>query len=453
MATTDDAPVRVMPQSAEAEVAVIASILINPRETLDRCVELLSPDHFYQRSHQVIFSTICAMYAKGEAVDTVTLTTRLRDLGKLEEVGGASPLHKLAVTFPTTAHLEHYLGILREKHHLRRLIEAATRAVQSAYDTQQDVEKVLDQAQTEILNLGDGGSRQETIPIKEIAERVVCRVRELHESRGKLPGLSWGFRDLNKLTFGLRAAEMVVIAARPGVGKTSLALNIAEKLVLDEKIPVAVFSLEMTAEQLALRMACSKARINSWNLYSGGIAEKDIQEFSRAAGIIGSSPLYILDAPQPTISQLRASARRLKSLHKIQFLVIDYLQLVRGSGLSRNDGREREVSMISAGIKALAKDLDIPVLVLSQLNREMERNERKPRLSDLRESGAIEQDADIVCLMVQADPPEDGARRSSEPLTVDVSIAKNRNGPVGEIKLTFLREYTRFEDHTDQEDI
>jgi replicative DNA helicase len=239
---------------------------------------------------------------------------------------------------------------------------------------------------------------------------------------------------------------MIVIAARPGIGKTSLALNVAERLVLDEKIPVGIFSLEMTSEQLALRMACAKAKINMWKLYHGGASERDLQEFVRGAGLIGNSPLYILDTPQISISQLRASGRRLKSRYNIPLLIIDYLQIMVSGGNSGRDNREREVAMISGGIKALAKDLNIPVIVLSQLNRQMERDERKPKLSDLRESGSIEQDADIVCLMARKDAYDEETGKPEKAIEADLIIAKNRNGPVGEIKLTFFPEWTRFED-------
>lgn len=448
MATTEVAP-RVMPQSNEAEVAVIGSILLSPNEALDRCIEQLSSDHFYQRNHQTIFSSILAMHAKGDPIDAITLTTRLKDLGKLEEVGGAYYISKLSVAFPTAAHVDFYIGILREKYQLRRLIETATSAIQQAYESQDEAAKVMDQVETQVLKICEDEVKKEDESIKEIAERMVQKVSQIQENRGKLPGLSWGFRDLNKLTFGLRPAEMVVIAARPGIGKTSLALNVAEKLVLDENIPVAIFSLEMTAEQLALRMACSKAKVNMWHLYHGGTSDKSLQEFVRAAGMIGNSPLHILDTPQISISQLRASARRLKTRQGIQLIIIDYLQLMVGSGLGRNDNREREVASISGGLKALAKDLDIPVIVLSQLNRQMDKDDSKPRISNLRESGAIEQDADIVCLLARKDAYDEETGSPEKAIQADVIIAKNRNGPVGEIKLTFLADYTRFEDSTD----
>jgi replicative DNA helicase len=448
MATTEVAA-RVMPQSSEAEVAVIGSILLSPNEALDRCMEQLTPDHFYQRSHQIIFTSITMMQTKGEPIDAVTLTTRLKDIGKLEEVGGAYYISKLSVAFPTAAHVDFYIGILREKLQLRRLIETATTAIQNAYESQDDVVRVMDQAETNMLKICEDEAKKESETIKEVTERMVTRVSEIQENRGKLPGLSWGFRDLNKLTFGLRPGEMIVIAARPGIGKTSLALNVAEKLVLEEKIPVGFFSLEMTAEQLALRMACSKARINMWQLYHGGTSEKSLQEFVRAAGMIGNSPLHILDTPQISISQLRASARRLKSRHQIQLVVIDYLQLMVGSGLGRNDNREREVASISGGLKALAKDLEVPVIVLSQLNRQMEKEDGKPKLSNLRESGAIEQDADVVCLLARKDAYDEESGIPKDAIQADLIIAKNRNGPVGEIKLTFFPEYTRFEDSTD----
>lgn len=448
MASTTELISRVMPQSGEAEIAVLGSILLSPNEALDRCMETLTPEHFYQRSHQIIYATIQAMRTKGEPVDVITVTTRLKDASKLEEVGGAYYLSKLSVTFPTSAHVEFYVSILSEKYLLRRLIEAATSAIEHAYTSQDEPDQIMDRIETDILRICEGNVKKEVESIKEIAERVVVNVQKIQENRGKLPGLSWGFRDLNKLTFGLRPAEMVVIAARPGIGKTSLALNVAERLALEEKIPVGIFSLEMTSEQLALRMACSKARVNLWSLYHGGVSEKQISEFSRAASAIGNSPLYILDSSQITISQLRASARRLKARFDIKLLIIDYLQLMGSSGGGRNDSREREVAVISGGIKALAKDLEIPIIVLSQLNRQMERDERKPKLSDLRESGSIEQDADIVCLMARDDAYDKESGVPEKAIPAHVIIAKNRNGPVGEIMLTFLSEYTRFEDST-----
>ncbi len=437
-----------MPQSAEAEAAVLAAVLINPNETLGQCLRVLSPDHFYQRSHQIIFQICEGMFEKGEPIDVVTVTTRLKDAGRIEEVGGAYYLSKLSMSLPTTAHTEFYVGILREKFQLRRLIEAATRAIQSAYGAQDDVGQVVDQAEADILKVCEQESDKELENIKEITERMVSKVIESQKHRGKLPGLSWGFRDLNKLTFGLRNAEMIVIAARPGIGKTSLALNVAEKLSLDEGVPVGFVSLEMTAEQLALRMACSRARVDAWKLHEGSATPSQMQEFVRAATIIGKSPLYVLDSSQITIGQLRASARRLKARHGIKILMIDYLQLVLAGGGGRNDNREREVALISGGIKALAKELDIPVIVLTQLNRQMERDNREPRLSDLRESGAIEQDADIVCLMARKDAVEEGTGDPSKAIVAEVHIRKNRNGPVGDLSLTFFPEYTRFEDCT-----
>ncbi len=443
---------RVMPQSAEAEVAVLGSILLSPSEVLDRCQEILSPAHFYQRSHQIIFETIQAMSAKGEPIDSVTLTTRLKDINRLEEVGGAYGLGRLIVSYPTAAHVEFYINILHEKYQLRCLIESASQAIQMAYESQDEVAKVMDSVEAEILKVCEGNVRKDVQSIKEITERMMENVIKIQESGGKMAGLSWGFRDLNKYTFGLRPGEMIVVAARPGIGKTSLALNVAEKLVLEEKIPVAVFSLEMTADQLALRMACSKARVNMWSLYHGGVAERTLQEFSRAAGVIGNSPLYIMDTPQITISQLRAMSRRLKKQKNVGLIIIDYLQLMSAGMMGRNDNREREVALISGGIKSLAMELKIPIIVLSQMNRKSDQEEGgKPKLSNLRESGAIEQDADIVCLLHRKEAKDEGGI-PLDAITAEVSIAKNRNGPVGDLKLTFLTKYTRFEDSSDIED-
>ena len=449
MASTEIAP-RVMPHSVEAEVAVLSSILFNPVEALDHSVELLSPDHFYQRGHQIIFSTMLAMHGKGEPVDAITLTTRLKDAGKLEEVGGSHYVSKISSAMPTAAHVEFYIGILREKHRLRRLIEVASAAVADAFESQSEPQQLMDRIETDVMKICDDDHKK-IESIKEITDRMVQTVNDIQNNRGKLAGVSWGFRDLNKVTMGLRPSEMVVIAARPGIGKTSLALNVAEKLVLEEKISVGIFSLEMTADQLALRMACSRARLNIWDLYHGGVTDRTLREFSTAAGMIGNSPLHIIDTSQMGIAQLRASARRMKSREGIQILIIDYLQLMVGSGLNRNDNREREVAAISNGIKSLAKELNIPVIVLSQLNRQSEQEGGKPKLSNLRESGAIEQDADIVYLLSRKDAYEEESGAAMDAIPAEVIIAKNRNGPTGEIKLTFFPKYTRFEDFSAEE--
>jgi replicative DNA helicase len=444
-------PPRTMPQSPEAEVAVLGSILLNPTDTLDACLEQVTAEFFYQRSHRILFETIAAMNAKGEPIDTVTVTTRLKDAGKLEEIGGAYYISKLSVSFPTASNVEFYLNILKEKYQLRKLIEVAGNAIQLAHDAPDEIENIMDQVERDILKVCEGTNQKEVEPISEITERMIFNVQRIQENRGKLPGLSWGFRELNKITMGLRSGEMIVIAARPGIGKTSIALNVAEKLVLEEKIPVGVFSLEMTAEQLALRMACSKARVNAWKLYEGGMSERSLQDFVRASGLIGNSPLHILDQSQITIAQLRASARRLKVKHDVKLLIIDYLQLMQAGGMGRNDNREREVAAISGGIKALSKELEVPIIVLCQLNRDMERDNRKPRLSDLRESGAIEQDADMVCLLARDPAWDSEAGKAQSAVVADLIVAKNRNGPVGEVKLTYLADYTRFEDHTSLE--
>lgn len=446
MSTTEVAP-RVMPQSSEAEIAVLGAILINPTEALDRCLEMLSVEHFYQRSHRIIFETMGAMRHRGEPIDAITVTTRLKDAGKIDEVGGPYYISRLSVAFPTAAHIDFFIEILKEKCQLRQLIEAATAAIHSAYNSQDDVGKVIDKVETDIFAIGDGDLRKDAEPIKVIADRVVANMVQMQESGHKTEEVQWGFRDLDDKTLGLRKAEMVVVAARPGVGKTALALNVAEKLILEQGKAVAIFSLEMTADQLALRMACSKARVNLQRLYRGSVDEKSLQEFSRAAKALGNSKLFILDTPQISIDHLRASARRLENREKIQIVIVDYLQLMAESG-NRNDSRERQVAILSAGLKALAKELNIPVLVLSQLNREMERGGRAPRLSDLRESGSIEQDADVVCLMNRQAAYDEETGRPEPAYPVDIVIAKNRNGPVGEIKLTFLAEYTRFEDFT-----
>jgi len=445
---------RPVPFSEEAEIAVLSCAFLSPQEALHVCAEKVRPDHFHRPAHRAIYETILQMNGANEAIDLVTVTQRLTDAQLLDRVGGAEYLHEILTSEATSANIQYYLDILRQKYVLRQLIETGTDIVKQAYDGAGDASELLDAFEQNVFRIRDRQELQGIRNIKTITDAAVHRISEIHDSRGQLKGVSWGFRDLNKYTYGLNPGNMIVIAARPGVGKTSLALNVVEKLVLpgavdSPAIPTAVFSLEMTAEELATRMIFSRARKSITDLREARLGKSDLVELCRVANLLGSSPLFVDDTPQISIMQLRAKARRLKKQHNIQLIVIDYLQLMRGER-RRDDNREREVAEISGSIKGLAKDLNLPILILSQLNRESVRDGSKPTIANLRESGAIEQDADIVCLLAESGNVDDeqseaDARRGRE---LEVLVAKNRHGPTGTVKLTFLRHCTRFEDHS-----
>lgn len=448
--TSSETAVRTMPHNTLAEETVLSAILTDPENTIDRCVEKLSPAHFYVRGNRIIYETCLAMRERAEVVETNSVVSRLKDAGRLEEVGGIFRVNQIATAFVTAANVDYYLGLLQEKHQLRRVIESSTRFIQMAHERQDAVEQVMDEVEKDMLALCESGAKAER-DFREITQEMLANVTKINQLKGKLPGLNWGYRDLNKLTFGLKPGEMIVVAARPGIGKTALALNVAEKIAVDEGKPIGFMSLEMSAEALALRLACSRAKVNSRSFYYHSVNEGEMKEFSQAAKAIEGAPIHIIEAPMISISQLRSSTRRLHAKHKIEALFVDYLQLVQPSGLGgRNDSREREVAQVSAGLKSLAVELKIPIVVLSQLNRESLKRDGGPQLSDLRESGAIEQDADIVCLLSRKDAAND--RGEPEKCVVaEVYVAKNRNGPVGDLKLTFFPEFTRFEDYRESD--
>lgn len=444
---------RPVPASEEAEIAVLSCAFLSPQEALHVCAEKIRPDHFHRPAHRSIYETLLDMNAANEGIDLVTVTQKLDDAMLLEKVGGAEYLHEILTSEATSANIQYYLEILHQKHILRQLIETGTDIVKQAYDGAEDATELLDAFEQNVFKIRDRQDASIQRTIKSITDEAVHRISEIHDSKGKLKGVSWGFRDLNKFTYGLNPGNMIVLAARPGMGKTSLALNVVEKLVLPNQadtqpIPTAVFSLEMTAEELATRMIFSRARKSVTDLREARLSKADLVELCRVANLLGNSPLFIDDTAQISMMQLRAKARRLKKQHNIQLIVIDYLQLMKGER-RRDDNREREVAEISGSIKGLAKDLNLPILILSQLNRESVREGSKPTIANLRESGAIEQDADIVCLLADAadsdNASSDGdSRRGAE---LEVLVAKNRHGPTGSVKLTFLRHCTRFEDH------
>lgn len=436
------------PHSPEAERGVLACILLAPSETMSDCLGKLrvSAALFYDLRHQTLFEVLREMFERNEPIDLITLQQRLKDRNLLDKVGGLTYLTGLPDAAPSAANLKFYLEIVKEKYVLRNLLRTCGDIMARVQRHAGDVDELLDSVERDILHISETRVEQGAVEIRELVKKAINTVEDFHKRQGMLTGISTGFVDLDRMTYGLHQGEMIVIAARPSVGKTSLAMNIAEHVAVDQKLPVAVFSLEMTGEALALRMLCSRARVNLRNAREGFLAERDFPKLTDAAGRLAGAPLYIDDSSGLSILQLRARARRLEQQYKIRLFVVDYLQLLHSTS-RRAENRQQEIADISSGLKALAKELKVPVIVLSQLNRELERDKnRKPRLSDLRESGAIEQDADVVGLLYRPSSDEDeSSGPESDAVPINLLIAKQRNGPTGEIPLTFLKPYTRFE--------
>ncbi len=440
---------RLPPHSAEAEKGVLGCVLLAPHEGMGVCIEKFKggSDVFYDLRHQSVFELLAEMYDQKEAIDLITVQQKLKDRKQLDAIGGISYLAELVDSVPSAANLEYYLDIVREKFLLRKMIQTCTGVVGRAYEFEGEVDSLLDEIERDVLRISEERIETSSRTIKELVHKAINTIEEFHQRQGMLTGVATGFRDLDKMTSGLHGGEMVVIAARPSMGKTSLAMNIAEHVALEERLPVGVFSLEMTSESLVLRMLCSRSRVNLRNIRDGFLAERDFPKLTGAASKLANAPLFIDDSSGLSILQLRAKARRMFQQFGIRLFVIDYLQLLNSTS-RRAENRQQEIADISNGIKALAKELNVPVIVLSQLNRELEKDKnRKPRLSDLRESGAIEQDADLVALLYKPSSGEedDAPSQEQEAVAVNLYIAKQRNGPTGDVPLTFLKGYTRFE--------
>ncbi len=444
---------RLPPHSPEAEQGVLGCILLSPNDCLGECITALKSgaEVFYDLRHQTIFGLLAEMFDRREPIDLITLQQRLKDRQLLEQVGGVAYLAGLPDTVPSAANLAYYLEIVQEKYLLRQMIKVCTDVVGRVYDYEGEVDALMDEVERDVLHISESRVQSRTSTIKELVKKAINTIEEYHQRQGALTGIGTGFTDLDKMTMGLHGGEMIVIAARPSVGKTSLAMNIAEHVAIDEGLPVGVFSLEMTAESLVLRILCSRSRVNLRNIREGFLAERDFPKLTGSAGKLAKAPLFIDDSSGLSILQFRAKARRMYQQHGIRLFVIDYLQLLHSTS-RRADNRQQEIADISSGIKALAKELNVPIIVLSQLNRDLEREKgRPPRLSDLRESGAIEQDADVVGLLYKPTRQGEDEEPANEPgdseaAAVNLLIAKQRNGPAGEdVHLTFLKPYTRFE--------
>ena len=423
-------------------------MLISPREIIAECVERITEEYFYVPAHQTVYTVLVELWNAGAGIDLITFTQTLRDRNILDAVGGAPFVTSLYTFVPTAANVMYYLEIVREKYVLRQIISACTESVRRAYEEQDEVNSLLDEVEQKVFAVGEDRFKGQMPGMKEQVMGALESIEQLWERRGGITGISTGFSELDRMTNGLHEAEMIVIAARPSMGKTALAMNIAEHVAISSKLPVAVFSLEMSSQQLVQRLLCSRARVNLQKVREGFLAERDFPSLTSAASKLAEAQIYIDDTAGLSILELRAKARRLKAQKDIQLIVIDYLQLLKSTTRRAQDNRQLEISEISSGIKGLAKELKLPIIVLAQLNRQPEaRSGGKPRLSDLRESGSIEQDADLVGLLVRPEVyEEDEDARAEKAGEAELIIAKQRNGPVGEGPLTFLKEFTRFED-------
>lgn len=443
---------RAPPHSVEAEQGVLGSMLLSPKEVIPEVVGQVGPDYFYVPSHQTIFVALVDMWDSGEAVDLITFTQRLRDMGHLETVGGPALITNLYSFVPTAANVGYYVDIVRDKYILRSLIATSTENVWRAYEEQDEVGPLLDEAESRLLSIGDDRYKTDVRSMKDNVMVAIEQIGDAYERKGGIIGIATGFSEFDRMTGGLRDSEMVVIAARPSMGKTALAMNIAEHVTVNDGKAVGVFSLEMSVDQLTQRLLCSRARVNLQKLRDGFLGERDFPSLTAAAAKLSEAKMLIDDSSGMSILELRAKARRMKSKHDICLVIVDYLQLLRSTSKRGQENRQVEVSEISAGLKNLAKEIKVPVVVLAQLNRQPEaRHGGRPRLSDLRESGSIEQDADLVALLTRPEIyEEDHEVRAEMAGEAELIIAKQRNGPVGEVPLTFLKEFTRFEDRARQ---
>ncbi len=439
--TTEKLP----PQNVEAEQSVLGALMID-KNAIIKIADLVNEEDFYKNSHGKIYKTMLYLYEHHEPIDLLSLSNRLKETNNLKEIGGHSYLASLANAVPTAANVVHYAKIVAKKSVLRRLIDNSSQIIANAYNETEEIDKILDEAEQKIFAVSQKHIRQDFTPVKPILEEAFNRIDELHKNKGKLRGVPTGFKDLDNILAGLQKSNLVILGARPSVGKSSLALDLARHAAIKEKVSVGVFSLEMSKEEVIDRLICAEANVDLWKLRTGNLSSSgDNDDFSRighAMGALSEAPIYIDDTAGLNVLEMRTMARRLQAEHGLEMIIVDYLQLMEGRG--NIDNRVQEVSEISRSLKGLARELNIPVVALSQLSRGIESRgggDQKPRLSDLRDSGSIEQDADVV-LFIYREPKEDSENKN----IASIIIAKHRNGPIGEVKLFFNQQYTSFRD-------
>lgn len=433
---TDHTP----PQNIEAEQAVIGAIFLEP-DSLTTASEILIPEDFYRGSHQRVYRVMLDLSEKGEPVDLITVTAELANQQILEELGGVSYLSDLANSVPTAANIEYYAKIIEEKSILRRLIRTATTIATEGYSYEEELEDLLSEAERKILEVSQRKNSGAFQSIKDVLVEAYDSIEVLHNRKGDVTGIPTGFADLDRITAGFQRNDLIIVAARPSVGKTAFALNIAQNVATKTDENVAIFSLEMGAQQLVMRMLCAEGNIDAQRLRTGKMTEDDWKKLTMAMGSLSNAGIYIDDTPGIKVNDIRAKCRRLKQEQGLGMILIDYLQLIQGSG-GRSENRQQEVSEISRSLKALARELSVPVIALSQLSRGVEsRQDKRPMMSDIRESGSIEQDADIVGFLYRDDYYD---KESENQNIIEIIIAKQRNGPVGTVELAFVKEYNKF---------
>jgi replicative DNA helicase len=445
MPKTPSDPHRLPPQNLEAEQCVLGSVLLQ-QGALAKILDLLIPEDFYREAHKIIFTAMVSLFEKNEPQDIITVTNILKNKNQLDELGGPAYLANLTDIVPVAANITYYAKIIRSKAILRRLIQTSTEIAARCYEEQDDIDRLVDDAEQTIFEISHSKSNQAFQALSKIIPETFKKIERLAEKKELITGVPTGYDDIDKITAGLQSSDLIILAGRPSMGKTALAMNIVQNASIFNKIPVGVFSLEMSKEQLGMRMLCSVSRVNSQELRTGFIRDTDWPKLARATGILSEAPIFIDDSPAISVLEMRAKSRRLKAEHNIGLVVVDYLQLMRGrSGAER---REQEISEISRSLKAMAKELDLPVIALSQLNRSLEsRPNKRPQLSDLRESGAIEQDADVICFLYRDEvynKSEDNPKRG----IAEIIIGKQRNGPTGTVELTFIDKFTTFENYS-----
>jgi replicative DNA helicase len=432
---------KIPPQNLEAEQSVLGGILIE-NQAINKVMEILTPDDFYRDGHRRIYAALIDLSERDEPADLITITNELRKKDQLDAIGGASYLASLIDSVPTAANIEYYARIVREKAVLRKLIETSTEIITQSYQDRGDVENFLDEAEKAIFEISERRVRPAFYSIREVVKNSLDTISKLYEKKELITGIPSGFKELDKMTAGFQPSDLVIVAGRPSMGKTAFCLNVAQYAAIERKTPIAIFSLEMSKEQLVLRMLCSQSQVEGTRLRTGFLHESDWTKLTLAAGTLYEAPIFIDDTAALSVLELRAKARRLKADHRLGLLVIDYLQLMKGR--ARVESRQQEISEISRSLKALAKELNIPIIAVSQLSRKTEeRTGNRPQLSDLRESGAIEQDADVILFLFREEVYN---RQEENQGKAELIIGKQRNGPIGKVDLAFIDRFTTFKD-------
>jgi replicative DNA helicase len=441
----DVAAERVLPHSLDAEKSVLGAILIH-NEAFNHAAELIDAPDFFRDAHRRIFNSMVTLNERNDAIDFITLKEELARTGQLDEVGGPAYIASLADGVPRSANVEYYARIVKEKSTLRSLIASANKILAEAYVAEQEPDLLLDEAERAIFSIAEDRIRAGFVPLRDLVQGSFATIEKLQQTKGAITGVPSGFHDLDEMTTGFHPGDLVVVAARPSMGKTSFVLNIAQHVGTHTSMTVGFFSLEMSKEQLFMRLLTSEARIDAHRFRSGFLTEKDYTRLSHALGTLAEARVFIDDSASIGVLEMRAKARRLKAEHGLDVLIIDYLQLMQGRG--RFESRQQEVSAISRSLKGLAKELSCPIIALSQLSRAPEgRTDHRPQLSDLRESGAIEQDADVVFFIYRPEVYDKEETRPEDEGVAEIIIGKQRNGPIGSVKLSFLNQYTRFENY------